>query len=150
MPVATIVPPTTIHTSTYELRTFKGAHELCRSPRVIAGDAGIVSTGVHSGQMANDDGLKSAYELAMERFKKKDADAGVERKSLTDAQKAKVADIRSFYQAKLAELEILHTGKLRTLFDPAERELREDEYRRERERLANERDAKIEKARASE
>ena len=98
--------------------------------------------------MSNGDGLKSAYELAMERFKKKDAEAGVEHKPLTDAQKATIADIRSFYQAKLAELEILHQGKLRTIFDPAERESREDEYRRERERLANERDAKIEKARA--
>jgi len=94
------------------------------------------------------DGLKSAYELAMERFKKKDAEAGVEHKPLTDAQKATIADIRSFYQAKLAELEILHQGKQRTIPDPAERELREEEYRRERERLANERDAKIEKARA--
>src|SRR5262245_44047785 len=94
------------------------------------------------------DGLKSAYELAMERFKKKDAEAGVEHKPLTDAQKATIADIRSFYQAKLAELEILHTGKQRTILDPAERESREDEYRRERERLANERDAKVEKARA--
>ena len=100
--------------------------------------------------MANDDGLKSAYELAMERFKKKDADSGVAWKPLTDAQKAAIADIRSFYQAKIAELEILHQGKLRTIFDPAERESREDEYRRERERLSNERDAKIEKARASE
>jgi hypothetical protein len=100
--------------------------------------------------MPSDDGLKSAYELAMERFKKKDADAGVERKSLTDAQKASIADIRTFYQAKLAELEILHRGKLRTIFDPAERESREDEYRRDRERLSNEREAKLEKARASE
>lgn len=100
--------------------------------------------------MGTDDGLKSAYELAMERFKKKDAEAGVERKPLTDAQKAAVADIRSFYQAKLAEIEILHKGKLRTLLDPAERASREDEYRRDRERLSNEREAKIEKARTSE
>src|SRR5215831_18692300 len=100
--------------------------------------------------MSNSDDLKSAYELAMERMKKKDAEAGVERKPLTDAQKGTIADIRSFYQAKLAELEIIHTGKLRTVLDPAEREPREDEYRRERERLSNERDAKIEKARTSE
>lgn len=85
----------------------------------------------------------------MERMRKKDADAGVERTPLTEAQKAAVADIRSVYQAKLAEIEILHKSTLRTIMDPAEREVRDEEYRRERERLASERDAKIEKARAS-
>jgi len=95
----------------------------------------------------SDDRLKSAYELAMERFRKKDAEAGVAWSPLSDAQKAAVAEIRSFYQAKLAELEILHQSKLRTLGDPAEREVRDQEYRRERERLTSERDAKIEKAR---
>src|SRR5262245_2553813 len=99
--------------------------------------------------MGNDDGLKSAYELAMERFKKKDAEAGVERKPLTESQRAAVAEVRSFYQAKIAELEILHQGKLRGMMDPAERELLEDGYRRERERLSNERDAKVEQARTS-
>ena len=37
------------------------------------------------------DGLKSAYELAMERLKKKDADAGIEAVTLTDEQKAAIA-----------------------------------------------------------
>jgi len=100
--------------------------------------------------MSQHDGLKSAYELAMERFRKKDADAGVQHKPLTEAQRANIAEIRSFYQAKIAELEILHQGKLRGLMDPAERELLDEAYRRERERLANERDAKVEKARTAE
>ena len=99
----------------------------------------------------SNDGLKSAYELAMERFKKKDAETGVERTPLTEAQKAAIAEIRSFYQAKLAELEILHKSRLRgmTMMDPAERDLLDDAYRRERERLASERDVKVEKTRAS-
>ena len=91
---------------------------------------------------------KSAYELAMERLKSRDAEAGIEHKSLTDAQKAAIAEIRNFYQAKLAELEVLHHGKLKTVIDPEERAARESEYRRDRERLNSERDAKIEKARA--
>ena len=84
----------------------------------------------------------------MERLKRRDAEEGVEHKALTDEQKAKIAEIRNFYQAKLAELEVLHQGKLKTLLDPEERAAREVEYRRDRERLASERDAKIEKARA--
>jgi hypothetical protein len=91
--------------------------------------------------------LKSAYELAMERFQKSDAEAGIERRPVTDAQKAAIAEIRNFYEAKLAEVEVLHQGRLRTLADPAERAEREAEYRRDRERLTSERDAKIERAR---
>ena len=91
--------------------------------------------------------LKSAYELAMERFKKKDAEAGVERAPLTDDQKAEIADIRSRYQAKMAELEILHRGNVAGVFDPAAREEADANYRQERGRLERERDSKIEKIR---
>ena len=99
--------------------------------------------------MADDKGVKSAYELAMERFKKQDKEAGVERKPLTDQQKAAIAEIRNFYEAKLAEADLLHQDKMLTTLDPAEREKRDQEYRRDRERLSNERDTKIEKARKS-
>jgi hypothetical protein len=96
------------------------------------------------------DRLKSAYELAMERFQKKDAEDGVVLTPLTEAQKAAVADLRSRYQAKIAELEILHRSKLRVMADPATRELAEDEYRRERERLNAERETKIDRVRRGE
>jgi hypothetical protein len=92
--------------------------------------------------------LKSAYELAMERFRKSDAEAGVERRPPTDAQKHAIAEIRNFYEAKLAEIEVLHHGAIRTIADPAARAERELEYRRDRERLASERDAKIERVRS--
>jgi hypothetical protein len=91
--------------------------------------------------------MKSAYELAMERLQKKDAETGVEHKPLTDAQKAAIAEIRNFYESKLAEVEVLHQGKLRELTDPGAQEQRMEEYRRDRDRLTSERDAKIEKAR---
>jgi hypothetical protein len=99
--------------------------------------------------MTDDTAPKSSYELAMERLKKKDADAGVTPLHLTDAQKAAIAEIRNFYDAKLAQIDVLHQGKLRALFEPEAREVLEQEYRRERERLTSERDAKIEKARSS-
>ena len=97
--------------------------------------------------MSDDTAPKSSYELAMERLRKKDADAGIEQKPLTDAQKAAIGEIRNFYDAKLAEIEVLHQGKLRVLMEPEAREVLEQEYRRDRERLTNERDAKIEKSR---
>ena len=53
--------------------------------------------------MADDQRLKSSFELAMERLQKSDAAAGVERQPVTEAQKAAIAEIRNFYEAKLAE-----------------------------------------------
>ena len=100
--------------------------------------------------MGDEKKLKSSYELAMERFRKSDEEAGVERRPVTEAQKAAIAEIRNFYEAKIAEVEVLHQGRLRTMVDRAERDAREEEYRRDRERLASERDSKIEKARRGE
>ena len=91
--------------------------------------------------------LKSAFELAMERLKKKDEAAGVESRPLTETQKTAIAEVRNFYEAKLAEADVLHHSKLRATFDPAERETLEQSYRRDRERLTSERDNKIEKIR---
>ena len=99
--------------------------------------------------MADDSAPKSSYELAMERLRKKDADAGIEHKPITDAQKAAIAEIRNFYEAKLAEIEVLHQGKLRMIMDPEARDVLDQEYRRDRERLTSERDTKVEKARRS-
>ncbi len=97
--------------------------------------------------MSDNDALKSSVELAMERLRKKDAEAGIESRVVTDEQKAAIAEIRSFYDAKIAEQEVLHQSKLRASTDPAEREAISLEYRRERERLTGDRDRKIEKAR---
>jgi hypothetical protein len=99
--------------------------------------------------MADDKAVKSAYELAMERFKKQDKEAGIERKPLTEEQKAAIAEIRNFYEAKLAEAELLHQDRMLATLDPAERAKRDEEYRRDRERLSTERDAKIAKARGA-
>jgi hypothetical protein len=97
--------------------------------------------------MTDDKPMKSSFELAMERLKKHDEEAGLERRPLTAEQKAAVAEIQSFYQAKLAELEILHQGRQRATPDPGERVTLEEDYRREREQLSSEREAKIEKTR---
>ncbi|MBM3779963.1 MAG: hypothetical protein FJW23_17290 [Acidimicrobiia bacterium] len=92
-------------------------------------------------------GLKSRFDLMMERLAKEDAESGVEQRPLTDAQKAVLAEIRNFYDAKLAEVEVLHQGKLRAIWEPGARAELEAGYRRDRERLTSERDAKLERAR---
>lgn len=95
----------------------------------------------------DDDAPKSAYELAMERLKQKDRDEGVEVRSITDEQRAEIAEARSQYEAGIAEREILHKASLRKTEDPAEREALDQHYRRDRERLASDRDAKIKRIR---
>lgn len=91
--------------------------------------------------------LKSSLELAMERLRKSDEAAGIETRALTDQQKAVIAEIRNFYDAKLAEYDVLFRSKLNRVVELAEREALEQEFRRDRERLTSERDAKIEKIR---
>jgi hypothetical protein len=86
---------------------------------------------------------KSAVELVMERLRKKDADAGIAEQTLTDEQKAAIAEARSIYEAKVAERQILHRGKVLTTVDPQERAVLDEEYRRDLDRLASDRDAKI-------
>ncbi len=83
----------------------------------------------------------------MERLKRKDEEAGIESTPITDAQKAQIAEIRNFYEAKLAESQVMHQSKMKTVLDSAERETLDREYRRERERLGDERDRKIAKIR---
>ena len=95
----------------------------------------------------SDEAPKSALELAMERLKKKDAEAGVVEHKLTDEQKAAIAEARSVHEARVAELQILHRSKQLTAAEPVEIERIEQEYRRDLERLASDRDSKIKKIR---
>ncbi len=96
----------------------------------------------------SDEAPKSAYELAMERLRKNDEEAGVSRREVTDADKAAIAEIRSFYQAKIAEIELRHQSAAGAMLaDPAARAAVDAEYRRDRERLTGERDRKIERVR---
>ena len=94
--------------------------------------------------MTDEKPLKSSVELAMERLRKKDADAGVESVAITDAQKAAIGEARNFYDSKIAEQEVLYQSRARRVFDRAEREKLDQEYHRQRERLTSERDAKVE------
>jgi hypothetical protein len=92
---------------------------------------------------------KSSYELVMERLRKKDAEAGIEEKPLTDEQRAAIAEARSVYDSKVAERRIMHQSAIAPVFDPAELAERDSELRRDLERFASERDARIKRIRES-
>ena len=91
-------------------------------------------------------GMKSAYELALERLEQR----GIERpreETFSDALREQIAEARRKAEASLAELEILHQNRLKTIYDPAKRQEEEDEYRRERARIEDQRERKVEELR---
>jgi hypothetical protein len=90
-----------------------------------------------------DEAPKSAFELAMERLKKKDREDGVEERPITPKQRSAIAEARKVCEAKLAEREILYHAARRRTDDPEALVKLEDEYRRDRERLASDRDRKV-------
>lgn len=100
--------------------------------------------------MAEDDAPRSAYEIILERLKRQDREAGIEDKPVSDEQRERIAELRKVYEARLAEREILHQSSLRKAAqaqDAEAYERLEQEYRRDRERIASERDRKIEETR---
>ena len=74
----------------------------------------------------SDEAPKSAYELAMARLRKKDADAGTEEVPLTEAQRAAIAEVK---QATAHDVETL--ARLN------------DEFRRDTDRMARELEEKV-------
>lgn len=88
--------------------------------------------------------LKSAYELAMDRLRAKDKEEGIEESTpLTEAQKEEIARLRQEAKAKLAELEILHRKDLTAVAaDPAKTKEIQDKHRIDRERV----DSRLESA----
>ena len=97
--------------------------------------------------MPEDEAPKSAYEIILERLKKKDREDGVEERPVTGEQKARIAELRKVYEAKLAEREILYQSSRRKAADLEELDKLEEEYRRDRERIASTRDRKIDEVR---
>jgi hypothetical protein len=76
--------------------------------------------------------MKSSYQLSLERLEK----LGIERpreETFTEELRVKI----------IAELEILHKDRLKSMYDPAKREEEEADYVRERRRIEEDRDRKI-------
>jgi hypothetical protein len=86
--------------------------------------------------------MKSSYQLSLERLEK----LGIERpreETFTEELRIKITEERRKADARLAELEILHKDRLKSMYDPAKREEEEQEYVRERRRIEEDRDRKI-------
>ena len=118
----------------------------------LPGDSPQKTQGKYTEDVADDGAPKSSFELAMERLRKQDAEEGVTTQTMTDQQKGAIAEVRSLYDSKIVEQEILQQAAMNNLLgaDPAELEEVARRFRRERERLGSERDAKVERIRRGE
>ena len=94
----------------------------------------------------SDQAPRSAFEIAMERLRQKDAQDGVDHQPRTDEQKAAIAEVRSLYDAKIAQAEVLYRSAVCILDETARTRL-DEEYQRDRARLQSDRDARVEKIR---
>ncbi len=92
---------------------------------------------------------KSALEIALERLRKSDEAAGIVETPLTDAQRSGIAEARNIYEARFAEARILHESKLAVTADPEARARLDEEHRRDVDRLATDRDRRIDEIRGS-
>jgi hypothetical protein len=90
---------------------------------------------------------RSALEIAMDRLRQKDVQDGVEHRPRTEEQKSAIAEVRSFYDAKLAQTEVMHKSAIAGSLDLEARAKLDQEYQRDRERLQSERDVKIDRIR---
>jgi hypothetical protein len=95
----------------------------------------------------SDQAPRSALEIAMERLRQKDAQDGVDRQPRTDEQKAAIAEVRSLYDARIAQAEVLYRSAVAGILDETARARLEEEYQRDRARLQSDRDARVEKIR---
>ena len=96
--------------------------------------------------------MKTAYELAMERLHRKDAETGETGSRLTDKQRKEIAEVRGFYKAKLAEREILHQSELiktRAVGDPEAIRKLEQDYQTDRRRIEDDMESKVRSIRRS-
>jgi len=93
--------------------------------------------------------MKSAYELAMERLRKKDAEEGRVDAPLTDEQRAAIAEVRAAAAAKTAEAEILYRSKVAETFDPAALEELAANHRRDLAHIKDDEERAVAKIRGA-
>ncbi len=103
---------------------------------------------------------RSAFELAMEKLRKKDLQEGREETTLTPEQKERIAEARREHEARAAEIEIMYRSRISKAAreaalseDPKAAEALgkiEEAYRRDRARNEEEREARISRIRAGE
>lgn len=87
---------------------------------------------------------KTAFDLAMERLKADDKEAGTKEVTLTAKQKEAIAEARRIASSRIAEREILFRDSMMKSVDPVEREKAEGEYQIDRQRINDDCDRAIE------
>jgi hypothetical protein len=95
------------------------------------------------------DAPKSAWEIALEKLQKQDRERGeTGPASLSAGQKKSIAEIRARFQARMAEVEILHrSNQAKAAGDAEALEKLEEEFRIERRRIEDQREREIAKTR---
>lgn len=95
--------------------------------------------------MTKDPKLKSAYEIALEKLRRKDGEAGGGAPTALSAeQKKAIASIRSKYEARLAEGEILfRSERAKYAEDPEGLAKAEEAHRLERRKIEEQRERDI-------
>ena len=99
--------------------------------------------------MSDEEAPKTAYELILERLKQKDRADGVEERTVTPEQKAKIGSCARCTRPSSRSARSCTRPSGRKAADPEALEQIEADYRRDRERIASERDRKIDELRGS-
>jgi hypothetical protein len=92
----------------------------------------------------SEDEPKSAIEIAMEKLR---ARGGFDEQPLSDEQKAEIADIRSLYKSKIAELEIKQQDKISKAASYEEIQSLQEELAQEKSRLSEKMESEVKKVR---
>jgi hypothetical protein len=95
----------------------------------------------------SEDEPKTAIEIAMEKLR---ARGDFQETKLTDAQRAEIAEIRSHYKAKMAELEIKQESKMKQVATLEELESLKEALAREKNQLNKQMEEKVQKVRQGE
>lgn len=96
--------------------------------------------------MAEDE-PKSAIEIAMEKLR---ARGDFDEQPLSDEQKAQIADIRSLYKSKIAELEIKQQDKISKAASYEEMQSLQEELAQEKNRLNDKMESEVKKVKKRE
>ena len=94
------------------------------------------------------DRQKTSFELAMERLKAEDREAGTKKETpLTAKQKGAIAEARRIATARLAEREILFKDAMKKTAEPEARATAEREYQIDRQRINDDCERAVEEIR---
>ncbi len=134
-----------IHRAEDVIRRHLGVEQADQAGEAVLADARVdlLLGQIHNLSMSSHDAPKTAYELAMERLRRKDAAEGVEERAVSDEQKAAIAEARTVHTSRLAEIEILYKAKRMAAFEPEALARLEEEHRRDISRLQTDLDRKL-------